>query len=119
MDKQINQDPVDSSATKMAEQEKILLFYETHAPDQLLEIRSGGGKPAKIDLKIIKELQSNLELPDPVINVLIDFVLYTQDMKLYKPLIIPIAREWSRKEVRTVKEAMKLAVSELKKREIS
>ncbi|WP_332694419.1 DnaD domain protein [Halalkalibacter lacteus] len=71
-------------------------------------------KLVKADLKVIKGLQSNFKLLDPVINVLIDFVLFTQDFRLPKSLIDEVAGHWSRKKVSTVKQAVELARSELK-----
>ena len=44
-----------------------------------------------------------------VINVLIDYVLKTNDNKLETKLVETIAGHWSRKKIETVEEAMEIA----------
>lgn len=70
---------------------------------------------AAADAKIVESLIVDHQLLPGVANVLIDFILWSQDMKLAKALIDKIAAHWSRKKVKTVKEAMQLAVQEQKK----
>ena len=44
-----------------------------------------------------------------VVNVLIDYVLKTNDNKLERGLVETIAGHWSRKKIETVEEAMEIA----------
>lgn len=98
--------------TPKTEEEKLIHYFETVSPLELLESRMGGGKVPPPDAKIIEELILDYELLPGVVNVLIDFVLQRNDMKLSKPLIDKIAGHWKRKNIRTVPEAMALAKEE-------
>ncbi|WP_332629105.1 replication initiation and membrane attachment family protein [Halalkalibacter flavus] len=97
------------------EEERAIKFYETTSPLELLEIRSHGGKVAAADVKIIESLILDHQLFPGVANVLLDFMLYSHDMKLSKALIDKVAGHWSRKKVKNVKEAMQLALLEQRK----
>ncbi|KHF41034.1 replication initiation and membrane attachment family protein [Halalkalibacter okhensis] len=97
------------------EEERTIKFYETISPLELLEIRSNGGKVAAADVKIIESLIIDHQLLPGVTNVLLDFMLYSQDMKLSKALVDKVAGHWSRKKVKNVKEAMQLALLERRK----
>ncbi|MFC0469510.1 replication initiation and membrane attachment family protein [Halalkalibacter kiskunsagensis] len=97
------------------EEERTIKFYETTPPLTLLEIRSDGSKVPVADVKIIESLLIDHQLLPGVANVLLEFMLYSQDMKLSKALIDKIAGHWSRKKVQTVKEAMQLAKQEQRK----
>jgi replication initiation and membrane attachment protein len=97
------------------DEERTIKFYETTPPLTLLEIRSDGAKVAAADVKIVESLIIDHQLLPGVVNVLIDFILWSQDMKLSKALIDKIAAHWARKKIKTVKEAMQLAVQEQKK----
>ncbi|GAE28302.1 helicase loader DnaB [Halalkalibacter wakoensis JCM 9140] len=97
------------------EEERTIKFYETTSPLELLEIRSNGGKVPVADAKIIESLLIDHQLLPGVINVLLDFMLYSHDMKLSKALIDKIGGHWARKKVHTVKEAMQLALVEQQK----
>lgn len=50
-----------------------------------------------------------------VVNVLIEYVMRTNDMKLPRAYVIKIAAHWARKNIKTVKEAMTLAQTEHQK----
>lgn len=97
------------------EEERTIQFYETTPPLTLLEIRSDGAKVPAADAKIVESLIMDHQLLPGVANVLLDFILWSQDMKLSKALVDKIAGHWSRKKVKTVKEAMQLAMLEQKK----
>lgn len=97
------------------DEERTVQFYETTPPLSLLEIRSDGAKVALADVKIIESLMMDHNLNPGVINVLLDLMLWSHDMKLSKALIDKIAGHWSRKKVKTVPEAMTLALQEQNK----
>lgn len=99
----------------VTEEERTIQFYETTPPLTLLEIRSDGAKVAAADVKIVESLILDHQLLPGVANVLLDFMLWSQDMKLSKALIDKIAGHWARKKVQTVKEAMQLAMQEQRK----
>ncbi|NEU29864.1 helicase DnaB [bacterium LRH843] len=101
----------------MTEEEHSIKFYETTSPLELLEIHAAGSHVDAADVKIVEALIVDFELLPGVVNVLLDFMLFSHDMKLPKALIGKIAGHWSRKKVQTVQEAMQLARSEKKKLE--
>ncbi len=98
----------------ISEEEKVIKLFETKSPIELLESRSDGSKVPPADVKIIEGLLLDYQLQPGVVNVLIDFILTVNDMKLSKPLIDKIAGHWKRKNVKTVNEAMELARQEYK-----
>lgn len=51
-------------------------------------------------------------MPIGVVNVLLEYVMLTLDMKLPRKYVERIADHWMRKNVRTAKEAMELARTE-------
>ncbi|WP_096202724.1 replication initiation and membrane attachment family protein [Bacillus sp. FJAT-45350] len=98
-------------------EEKMIKHFETKSPLELLESRSAGAMVPLPDVKIVEVLLLDFQLPAGVVNVLIDYILTVNDMKLSKPLVDKIAGHWSRKNVKTVKEAMELARLENKKQQ--
>ncbi|MCT8137414.1 DnaD domain protein [Anaerobacillus sp. CMMVII] len=100
------------------EEEEMILLYETESPLTLLESKSAAGAKVPLgDAKIVETLLLDYKLLPGVANVLIDFILEINDMKLTKSYVEKIAGQWARKNVKTVKEAMALAKGEYKKRE--
>ncbi|HET7578860.1 MAG TPA: DnaD domain protein [Bacillales bacterium] len=97
------------------EEEKIIRAFETYSPVELLEQIGGGAKPALSDLKVVEGIMFEQKLPPGVVNVLIDYVTTTNDMKLNRNYVEKIASHWARKKVKTVAEAMELARSEHQK----
>ncbi|NHM30557.1 replication initiation and membrane attachment family protein [Neobacillus terrae] len=93
-------------------EEKLMHYMETASPLQFLKDLSGGGDPSKSDMQIIEEVMFKQKLLPGVINVLIHFVMLKTDMKLTKGYVEKLASHWSRKQVKTVKEAMELAKNE-------
>lgn len=93
-------------------EEKLIRYLETTSPLQVLKDLSGGAEPSKADLQIIEEVMINQRLLPGVVNVLIQFVMLRTDMKLTKSYVEKIAGHWSRKQIKTVKEAMDLAKKE-------
>ncbi|WP_209122060.1 replication initiation and membrane attachment family protein [Alkalihalobacillus sp. BA299] len=98
-----------------SDEEKMIVLYETTSPLDLLESRSEGAKVPLADVKIIESLLLDYQLTPGVVNVLIDSVMIRNDMKLTKSLIDKIAGHWSRKNIKTVKQAMELAKQEYQK----
>ncbi|MFB7301936.1 replication initiation and membrane attachment family protein [Heyndrickxia sporothermodurans] len=96
------------------QEEKLIVYLETISPRQLLIDISDGSEPSKSDLQAIEEIMFQQQLPPGVINVLIQYVMLKTDMKLTKNYLEKIASHWSRKKVKTVKEAMELAKNEHK-----
>ncbi|WP_054703958.1 DnaD domain protein [Bacillus sp. JCM 19041] len=97
------------------EGERVTLFYEETAPITLLEMRQDGASVAPADVKIIEELIVDYMLNPGVVNVMIDSVLFRNDMKLSRPFMLKIAGHWKRKKIKTVPEAMRLVKEDKQK----
>lgn len=101
------------------EEERLIAWYETNSPYQLLEQLGHGSRPAAADLRLIENLMLDTKLNPGVINVLIDYVAKVNDYNLNKFYVEKIAAQWARANVRTVRQAMTVAREEKRKREQS
>ncbi|MBC1602607.1 helicase DnaB [Listeria welshimeri] len=97
------------------DEEALQVYLESITPFQLLVDISDGAVPAETDLRVVEEVMNQQNLPVPVINVLIEYVLLRLDRKLSKNYMMTIAAHWKRKNVKTAKEAMDLAWQEHEK----
>lgn len=89
-------------------------WLEKLSPLELLERYHRGGKVPEADVKLVEELYEEYGLPFGVINVLLEFVLLTNDYKLPRPLVEKIAGHWKRvPDLQTVEDAQTLALKEL------
>ncbi|MDM5315611.1 DnaD domain protein [Fictibacillus sp. b24] len=95
-------------------EEELIKYFEEVSPYRLLEDYSGA-TPSEVDLKLVAYCMLDQNLTPGVTNVLLDYVLSENDMKLAKGLIERIASHWARKKVQTVTEAMALARDEKRK----
>lgn len=91
---------------------KMVRIFETTSPYEFLRGRQKGVKPTERDLQILESLLIDFKLNPAVVNVLVDYVLKTQNNKLIKNYIETIASQWKRMNVETALEAMDAAVSE-------
>ena len=92
--------------SKMA---KMIYTFETISPYELLKSKNKDAEPTKRDMKLIEDLMIDYKLNAGVVNVLIDYVLKTNDNKLNRSLVETIAGQWSRNKIETVEEAMDIA----------
>ena len=83
--------------------------FETISPYELLKSKNDGAEPTARDLKLAEDLIINYGLNQGVVNVLIDYMLKTNNNKLTRNLAETIAGQWSRNKVETVEEAMEIA----------
>lgn len=95
--------------------EELINKLKTVTPYDFLKSRYKGAKPTKRDITMIESLLVDQELTPGVINVLIDYVLRVNDMKLNKPFIEAIASQWKMLGIKTVEEAMRQAKKESNK----
>lgn len=96
--------------TDKAKRHKWML--ENFSPIELMEQYQGGGKIPDADLTIIESLMHDYKLSYGVVNVLIEYVMLTNDYKLPKKLTDKIAGHWKRLNVKTVDEALAVAKKE-------
>lgn len=86
--------------------DKLIYTFENVSPIAFLKSLHNGAEPTDHDKRLIENLMVNQKLMPGVINVLIDYVLKTHNMKLNKSLIETIAGQWKRKNIETVSEAI-------------
>ena len=94
---------------------RIINVFETTKPYDFLKNKYKGVRPTSKDLKILEMLLIDLEFTPSVCNVLIDFVLKTQNNRLVKSYVEVIAGEWKRENLTTAREAMNYAENTYKK----
>ena len=94
---------------------KMIYTFETTTPYDLLCSKNNGAEPTKRDLKLVEDLIIDYSLKAGVVNVLIDYVLKTNENKLTRNLVETIAGQWQRLKIETVEDAMSLAEKEHKK----
>lgn len=93
----------------------LIRQFETTTPFEFLKSKYKGVKPTTRDMKILEMLLTDVKLKPAVVNVLIDYVLKTQDNQLVKSYIETIAGEWRRAGIETAKDAMEYAEKKHKK----
>ena len=81
-------------------------LMEQKAPKDYLSYLQGGTKPASADLKVINDLSKNYHLPNPVINAVVDYVLYKADNVLSRPYAEKVAVSLVRENILTAVDAM-------------
>ena len=91
---------------------RIIRVFESMSPYEFLKAKYKGVKPTSRDMTILESLLQDLKLNPAVINVLIDYVLSTNNNKLSKAYIETIAGQWKRSGIETAEEAMNLAKKE-------
>lgn len=101
--------PLQKPKTK---EDMLIHELETMSPKQLLEDLSSGNHASEQDLKAVREVMTTQGIPTPVMNVLIHYVMLQTDMKLSRPYLEKIASHWSRKNLKTAKDAMDFAKQE-------
>lgn len=94
---------------------KMIRVFETITPYNFLKAKNKGSKPVERDMKIIENLIVDLKLNPAVVNVLVDYVLRTNNNRLTKAYIDTIASQWKRLGIETASEAMEVAEKEHKK----
>ncbi len=85
---------------------KKINLMETKSPKDYLSYLQGGTKPASADLKLINDLSKNYNLPNPVINAIVDYVLYKNDNVLSRPYAEKVAVSLVRENIKTAVDAM-------------
>lgn len=94
---------------------KMIYTFENVSPYEFLKNSYNNAEPTSRDKKIIEGLMIDQKLSPGVVNVLIDYVLKTNNKKLNKEFIEAIAGQWKRLNIETVKEAIKICRKEHKK----
>ena len=88
---------------------KMVYTFENISPLQLLRAKQKGAEPTDRDKRLVESLMVDQKLNPGVVNVLISYVLKTNNEQLKKNYVETIAGQWKRSNVETVEEAMKIA----------
>lgn len=94
---------------------KMVYTFENITPYQLLKFKAKGAEPTARDKKLVESLLIEQNLNPGVVNVLLSYVLKTNQEKLTKQYVETIAGQWKRLNIETVEEAMKITEKEHKK----
>ena len=94
---------------------KMIYTFENITPYQLLKAKYKGAEPTDRDKRLIENLMIEQKLNPGVVNVLISYVLKTNNEQLKKSYVETIAGQWKRSNIETVEEAMNIAEKEHKK----
>ncbi|OEF98102.1 hypothetical protein BHF71_03545 [Vulcanibacillus modesticaldus] len=87
-------------------------ILENYSPIELMQQYQGGGKVPDADLRLIEGLLYDYQLPTGVVNVLIEYIMLSNDYKLPKNLTEKVAGHWKRLKITTVEEALSVAKKE-------
>lgn len=101
--------PIQQPNTK---EEELQFYLETTPPIQVLRDINNGKEPLPNSVKLAEDLIMQHGMPIGVVNVLLEYVMLTTDMKLPQKYVEKIADHWMRKDLKTAKEAMELARTE-------
>ena len=93
----------------------MIYTFETITPYELLKSKNNDAEPTARDLRLAEDLIIVYGLKPGVVNVLIDYILKTNNNKLTRNLAETIAGQWQRLKIETVDEAMRVAEKEHKK----
>lgn len=105
-----------SNKTDNTNRTRLIRVFENTSPYQFLRAKYKGARPTDRDMSILENLLVDLKLNPAVVNVLIDYVLKTNNNKLVKAYVDTIAGQWKRSGVETASEAMDFAEKEHKKK---
>lgn len=94
---------------------KQIYTFENITPYDYLRSKYKNGEPTLRELKIVEDLIINYKMKPGVVNVLISYVLKVNNQKFTRNYVETVASQWSRLNIETVDEAMRVAEKEHKK----
>ncbi|HWL13677.1 MAG TPA: DnaD domain protein [Ureibacillus sp.] len=97
---------------KASKEQELQIYLETTPPLQVLRDINNGKEPLPSSVELAEDLIVKHGMPIGVVNVLLEYVMLTTDMKLPRKYVERIADHWMRKDLKTAKEAMDLARTE-------
>ncbi len=101
-----------SDSSHLSKKEKLINHFETITHRELLEDQSNSGVASMKEVDMITEMMEEHGLEQPVMNVLVDYVLKRNQNKLAKNYLETIAAHWSREKITTAEQAMDIAKRE-------
>ncbi|MEJ9280075.1 replication initiation and membrane attachment family protein [Ureibacillus thermosphaericus] len=112
LEKTFEMKPQEIQNQPLTKEQELIDYLETTPPVQVLRDINNGKEPVPSSVEIAEDLILKHGMPVGVVNVLLEYVMLTTDMKLPRKYVERIADHWMRKNVRTAKEAMELARTE-------
>lgn len=94
---------------------KQVYTFENITPNDYLRSKYKNGEPTLRELKIIEDLMVKQKMKPGVVNVLIAYVLKVNNQKFTRSYVETVAAQWSRLNIETVEDAMRIAEKEHKK----
>lgn len=101
-------DPTEAQA-ELSREEAHKRALSTVSPVTLIEQYQDGAKVSPADLRIVEELSESYRLPFGVVNVLLEYVMLTNNKQLPRSLIFKIASHWKRLKIDSVEDALEQA----------
>jgi len=95
-----------------AAQERHRQILREISPLSLLKAYQGNGKLADADINLVESLSIDFKLKPEVINVLIEYIMFTNQYKLPRALVEKVAAHWKRLNIETAEAAMATAKRE-------
>jgi len=93
---------------------ELIQYFNNVTLEEMLNDLSGVAGPSKDDLEVLEYIKK-CGLPKGVLNVLIYYVMFVFNTKLSKSFIEKIVIEWSRKNINTPMEAIRISRMDRKK----
>ncbi|MDF9530595.1 DnaD domain protein (plasmid) [Bacillus cereus] len=94
------------------QKEQFINQLKVYKPEKYIFDFLSQTMPAARDLSSISKAKEVGNLPDPVINLLIHYVLLTTETTTLNPLFTDIATDWSSRGIKTVEEAIEISKQE-------
>lgn len=110
--KAFEEKPKASNVENLTKEQELLNYLETTPPVQVLRDINNGKEPLPSSVQLAEDLIMKHGMPVGVVNVLLEYVMLTTDMKLPQKYVERIADHWNRKNLKTAKAAMELARTE-------
>lgn len=90
-------------------------LFDGVEPAEYLQYRQSNKEPTSTDLTLIEKIKKETNLPSPVVNVLLDYVLIVCNNTLPTEFTITLATELRNNEVTTSRDAQKYLIEKKKK----
>ncbi|MGM8215568.1 replication initiation and membrane attachment family protein [Bacillaceae bacterium W0354] len=111
-EKYIKKDTSGEKKRSLSKEERLIEHFEKISHRELLEDFSTSGKASMKEINMLTDVMEEHGLTQPVMNVLVDYVLKRSGNKLNRNYIDTIAAHWSREGIATAKAAMQIAKRE-------
>lgn len=100
--------------SNLSNKNKMIYTFENTSPYDFLCSRYGGVNPTKQDKMLLEYLLEELKLDPGVVNVIVDYVLASNNNKLTKGYVESVASQFKLSGISNVKEALELSKKEYK-----